>query len=256
MTSKSRNFDVVIPARYQSSRFPGKLLADICGKSMIQRVVEQAQTSSAERVVVAVDDQRLADEVFGTTDATVVFTSPDHASGSDRIAEAVRLLELSDDRIVVNLQGDEPLMPGEIIDQVVAVLQTDEIADIGTVAVVCDSNSSDNDPNQVKLVVDQYQRALYFSRHAIPWRKHPTAEESTKRLCHLGIYAYTVGYLLNRHSKRAVCDLELSEGLEQLRALYHGDTIAVHIADQYEGVGVDTEIDLERATQIIRNSQA
>ncbi len=244
-------FDVVIPARFASARFPAKLLADICGKTMIQRVVECAMSSSAEQVIVAVDDERIADNVRLTTSATVIATSEDHASGTDRIAEAVQKMKLPGERMIVNVQGDEPLMPGELIDQVVTVLQTDSQAVIGTAAVPMNLDIHGNDPNRVKCIIDRHNRALYFSRSVIPYRTKTNQENARTGLHHIGIYAYTVDYLVHKHASRDVCPVEKEEGLEQLRALYHGDTIAVHIDENYRGIGVDTQDDLDLVRSII-----
>ena len=247
-------FDVVIPARYESSRLPGKLLADICGKTMIQRVVERAMTSAAKTVIVAVDDDRIGEHVADKTAATVVSTASDHASGSDRIAEAVSLLDLPGERTIVNVQGDEPLICAELINQVAATLHNDSSASMGTAATPMDLDAHGDDPNRVKCVVDRYSRALYFSRSVIPWAGRSVTGSDLKGLHHIGIYAYTVNYLVHQHASREVCDLEKNEGLEQLRALYYGDTIAVHVTDNYDGIGVDTSEDLDRVRAVIANS--
>ncbi len=254
MTLNIPEFDVVIPARFESSRLPGKLLLEICGKTMIQRVVERAMMSSATQVFVAVDDERIADNVSKTTDAAVVFTSPDHLSGSDRIAEAVQLLSIPSERTIVNVQGDEPLIDPDLIDSVARVLQSDSIAAIGTAARPMDLKKFGSDPNRVKCVIDQNNRALYFSRSAIPATKSSLDNNAKLGLNHIGIYAYTVDYLVNQHARREVSPLENSEGLEQLRALYHGDAIAVHIEQNYQGHGVDTQRDLENMRTIIAQS--
>ncbi len=239
-------FNVVIPARYESSRLPGKLLMDIAGKSMLQRVVERALASAAKNVIVAVDDERLADHVQQVTSATVVTTSPTHTSGTDRIAEAVQLLKWPGQTVIVNLQGDEPQMCSQLISQVAAVLQSNPKASIGTAAVPMDLIANGNDPNRVKCVVDQNNQALYFSRRNIPWGAERKPSGTLSGLHHIGIYAYTVDYLTQQHASREVCTLERTEGLEQLRALYYGDVIAVHITESYQGIGVDTFEDLER----------
>ena len=257
MTVNRPEFDVVIPARFESSRLPGKLLLEICGKTMIQRVVDRAMMSSATQVFVAVDDERIADNVSKTTDAAVVFTSPGHLSGSDRIAEAVQLLGIPAERTIVNVQGDEPLIDPDLIDSVARVLQSDSIAAIGTAARPMDLKKFGSDPNRVKCVIDQNNRALYFSRSVIPATKSSldsNANNVNMGLNHIGIYAYTVDYLVNQHARREVSPLEKAEGLEQLRALYHGDAIAVHIEQNYQGHGVDTQRDLENMRTIIAQS--
>ncbi len=247
-------FTVMIPARYGSSRLPGKLLADICGKSMIQRVIEQAMESAANKVIVAVDDERIADNVTAATSATVISTSPNHASGTDRLAEAAELLRLPADQIIVNLQGDEPLMPPTLINQVAEVLQTNPQASIGTAAVPMDAATDCRDPNRVKCVVDRNNQALYFSRSAIPWNDRNRRAGAAVGLQHIGIYAYTVDYLVQRHARREVCMLEKVERLEQLRALYHGDIIVVHIDEDYRGIGVDTAEELEQVRELIASA--
>lgn len=254
MTASKPEFDVVIPARYESSRLPGKLLCEICGKTMIQRVVERAFMSSAQQVCVAVDDERIADNVSKMTDAVVVFTSPDHMSGSDRIAEAVQLLGVPGSRTIVNVQGDEPLIDPDLIDCVAEVLQADSNASIGTAAKPMDLKAFGSDPNRVKCVVDRNNRALYFSRSAIPSIRDSCARDTALGLAHIGIYAYTADYLVNEHARRESSPLEKAERLEQLRALYHGDTIAVHIDRDYQGHGVDTQRDLEKVREIIAGS--
>ena len=218
---------------------------------MIQRVVERAMMSSAKQVVVAVDDDRIAENVTKTTEATVVLTSRYHSSGSDRIAEAVKLLNISGSRIIVNVQGDEPLISTNLIDCVAQVLYADPLAQISTAAVPIDLRVTGKDPNQVKCVVDQHHRALYFSRSMIPWINSKYEQSSIMGLHHVGIYAYTVDYLVHQHAAREICPLERFEGLEQLRALYYGDTIAVHIDNYYQGIGVDTQQDLEQVRSII-----
>ena len=242
-----KSYDIVIPARYQSTRLPGKPLRDICGKTMIRRVVESAQSSSAERVFVATDDEQIADEVLKTTSAGVCETAASHANGTDRISEAVSKLKLRDDRVVVNVQGDEPLMRGSLIDAVVTALRSSDLAQVATAARSFKSANEWRDATKVKCVVDRAGHAIYFSRAAVPWQA--SDELSALSLHHIGIYAYTAGYL-KMHSGRQHCSLEKKENLEQLRVLYYGDRIAVHIENDYIGFGVDTEEDLARARTI------
>ncbi len=243
-------FDIVIPARYKSSRLPGKLLLDICGQTMIHRVVNGAFTSSAERVIVAVDDERIGDEVTANTEAIVCLTSTHHPSGTDRVAEAVDLLELPKGRIVVNLQGDEPLIRGELIDRVAMKLHECSRAQVATAASPLRSSEDLADRNTVKCVVDKKDNALYFSRSPIPYFSSGKPHSSL-HFQHIGIYAYRAAYL-QLHAKRQVCALEAAESLEQLRVLYHGDRIVVHLEDEYESIGVDTEQDLERVRKLIQ----
>jgi 3-deoxy-manno-octulosonate cytidylyltransferase (CMP-KDO synthetase) len=236
------DFVVVIPSRYASVRLPGKPLRDINGKSMIQHVHERAKESSARQVVVATDDQRIADacEAFA---ATVCMTGDQHRSGSERIAEVCDVMDWSDNTIVVNLQGDEPTMPAELIDQCAALLDDAE-ADIGTLASSIASAEDFANPNVVKTVLDDKGNALYFSRSPIPY------EDFSLSLHHHGIYAYRAG-ILRRLVAAPASELELSERLEQLRALTLGMKIRVAIPSTRPGVGVDTEEDLLAvATQI------
>ena len=236
------NFVVVIPSRYASERLPGKPLRDINGKPMIQHVHERGVESSARQVVVATDDQRIAAacEEFG---ATICMTGDQHRSGSERIAEVCDLMDWKDDMIVVNLQGDEPTMPAELIDQCAALLD-DADADIGTLASPIASAEDFANPNVVKTVLDAKGNALYFSRSAIPY------EDFSLSLHHHGIYAYRAG-VLRRLVAAPASELELTERLEQLRALSLGMKIRVAIPSTRPGVGVDTEEDLQAvATQI------
>lgn len=246
-------FDIVIPARYESSRLNGKLLLDICGKSMIHRVVERAFTSSAERVIVAVDDVRIEREVQRHTNATVCRTSKHHPSGTDRVAEAVTMLQSPPQRIVVNVQGDEPLIVGKLIDRVAFKLSEAQWAQVATAAKPLSQMEDLMNPNTVKCVVDKNGNALYFSRSQIPW----TASENptlSAYLQHIGIYAFRTSYLV-QHAKRKVCSLETTEKLEQLRVLYNGDQIAVCVDESYEAIGVDTQQDLERVRKIVQQQE-
>ena len=243
-------FDIVIPARYHSERLPGKLLEDICGRSMINRVIDRAKTSSAERIVVAFDDDRIRREVEAGTDAIACPTSPDHPSGTDRVAEAVEALNLSDDRIVVNVQGDEPMIPGSLIDRVAETLHRSDKANVATAAKPIENERQLYDPNVVKCVTDSNGYALYFSRAAIPWS---SMQMPGQALHHIGIYAYRAGYLL-QHAKRDYCLLEQTERLEQLRVLYNGDRIAVLKVEQFDSIGVDTLEDLERVRMLLADS--
>lgn len=235
-----KDFVVVIPARFASVRLPGKPLRDINGKPMIQHVYERGVASSAAEVVIATDDQRIADvaTAFG---AKVCMTGLQHRSGSERIAEVAELLGWSDDRIVVNLQGDEPTMPPQLIDQCAALLD-DPNADIATLASPIASQRRFESPNVVKVVLDDANNAMYFSRAAIPHRGVAHA------LHHHGIYAYRCG-VLRRLVAAPPSDLELSERLEQLRALALGMTIRVATPLVRPGIGVDTEEDLLAAAR-------
>jgi len=236
------NFVVVIPARYASERLPGKPLRDINGKPMIQHVVERGLESSARDVVVATDDQRIADtcEAF---DATVCMTGNQHRSGSERIAEVCDIMDWPDDTIIVNLQGDEPTMPAQLIDQCARLL-IDSDADIGTLASTIAGLADFENPNVVKVVVDDAGNALYFSRSPIPHG------DASLGLHHHGIYAYRAG-VLRRLVAAPAGKLEMAERLEQLRALSLGMTIRVAIPELRPGAGVDTESDLQEVATLL-----
>lgn len=238
-------FAVVIPSRYASIRLPGKPLIHIGGKPMIQHVWERGVESGASEVVVATDDERIAEaaEGFG---ATVCMTSADHASGTDRIAEVSDIMDWGDEKIVVNLQGDEPSMPASLINQCAGLLN-DNAADIATLASPFLSDADFENPNCVKVVCDSNQHALYFSRAAIPFaRGGSTANAREAALHHHGIYAYRCG-VLRAFVAAEPSALEANEQLEQLRALSLGMTIAVGVPTTRPGVGVDVEADIAKA---------
>ncbi|MDH3688155.1 MAG: 3-deoxy-manno-octulosonate cytidylyltransferase [Gammaproteobacteria bacterium] len=248
-------FDVIIPARFQSTRLPGKPLVDLCGKPLIQWVYECAQQSRASMVVVATDDERVcgAVESFG---GSVCMTAPTHPSGTDRIAEAISTLDIPADRVVVNLQGDEPQMPGELINQVVDALEGSARASIGTACHTIDNTADLLDPNVVKVIRDQQGYALYFTRAPAPWLQR--CEDGTQdfeavprsAFRHIGLYAYRAGYV-SQFARRPPCELETIERLEQLRTLWHGERIIVCEASEMPGPGIDTPQDLERARQYL-----
>ncbi len=242
------DYDIIIPARYESARLPGKPLADILGKTMIRRVVERAQNSRAHRVIVATDDERIAREVSDTTTAQICETSASHLNGTDRIAEVVETLQLADDRVIVNVQGDEPLISASLIEGVADSLILSKIASMSTAARKFQSMHEWRDSTKVKCIVNSAGHAIYFSRAAVPWQASDVADSAS--LHHIGIYAYTAGYL-KMHSSRPPCELERCEQLEQLRVLFYGDSIAVRIDNEYSGFGVDTEDDLRRVRQIL-----
>jgi 3-deoxy-manno-octulosonate cytidylyltransferase (CMP-KDO synthetase) len=249
------SFTVVIPARFGSSRLPGKPLLDIGGKPMVQHVFERACASGAERVVIATDDSRIVDaaRAFG---AAVVMTSAAHVSGTDRIEEVCQQLDLSPTAIVVNVQGDEPLIPAAVIDQVAANLARHDQAGIATLCEPVTTAADLFNPNIVKVIADRHGYALYFSRAPIPWDRDayaagsPPAEESVDARRHLGIYAYRVSFL-RKFVSWPPAPMELAESLEQLRAMYHGTRI--HVADALVQVppGVDTEADLALVRQVL-----
>lgn len=251
----STAFTVVIPARYASTRLPGKPLQDIAGKPMVQHVWEQAKKSAAERVVVATDDARIVEacQAFG---AEVVLTRVDHNSGTDRLAEVATHLGLAADAIVVNVQGDEPLIPPLIIDQVAANLARNPQAAIATLAEPIEVVQALFNPNVVKVITDQNGLALTFSRAPLPWARDAFAQDRDTLPSgipyrrHIGIYAYRAGFLHDFVSW-GPCWLEEGESLEQLRALWHG--VRIHVADALEAppTGVDTAEDLERVRRLL-----
>ncbi len=244
-------YSIVIPARYASSRLPGKPLLEIAGKTMIQRVYEQACKASASRVVVATDDQRIAD-VCEAFDAEVVMTSADHPSGTDRLEEVVRKLELDEEEIVVNVQGDEPLIPPKLIDQVAVNLESNPESSMATLCERIHDVDQVLNPNIVKVVFDRFGKANYFSRAPIPWAREafgksfdPHLPPRAEYYRHIGLYAYRVE-LLKRFVVWPPSMTEQVEKLEQLRVLSNGESIHITLALQALPGGVDTAEDLER----------
>lgn len=244
---------LVIPARYASTRLPGKPLRDLAGKPMIQHVYERAQEASAEvgfeAIIVATDDERIKDacENFG---AEVCMTSSEHETGSDRLAEVVALKQWADDTIIVNLQGDEPLTPITSLEQVAINLANNPESAIATLSTPIKTEAEYNDPNVVKVVTDKQGLALYFSRSPIPMQRDERIEVSQFAQRHIGIYAYRASYLKSFASMHA-CQIENLEKLEQLRAMWHGARIHVEVAEQVPGHGVDTEEDLKAVEKIL-----
>ncbi len=242
-------FKVVIPARLGSTRLPRKVLRQIAGKPLVQYVWEAARSSGAEQVVIATDDPEVADAVrrFG---AEVCLTAATHQSGTDRVNEVARGAGWARDSIVVNLQGDEPLMPPSLVREAAQLLVDDATADIATLAHPLHVAEDWLNPNVVKLVMDRRGYALYFSRAPIPWRRDPaTTQDAAAHMPaglayrHIGLYAYRVGSLA-QFSELPAAELEQCEALEQLRALTHGFRIRVGITDNPPPRGVDTEEDL------------
>ena len=236
-------FSVIIPARYASTRFPGKPLVDLAGKPMVVRVCERAAQSGASGVHVATDDERIASAVKAHG-FKVVMTRADHASGTDRLAEAATQLGLGDQHIVVNVQGDEPLIEPELIGQLAERLGS---ADMATACHAIHDVASLANPNVVKVVMDATGHALYFSRSRIPYPR----EGEAPCFRHAGIYAYRVGFL-RRYAALAPAPLERTEALEQLRALWHGHRIAVVVSETDIPPGVDTPQDLEAVRRMVR----
>lgn len=242
-------FTVLIPARLGSTRLPGKPLADIAGLPMIVRVAQNAARSSAARVIVAADDASIviACEAHGVG---VLLTRNDHPTGSDRLAEACDVLGLDSTDVVVNVQGDEPLLEPSLIDSCAALLARHTDCVMSTAAHAIDDADDLDNPNVVKVVLDAAGRALYFSRAPIPWWRDARAGGKTlisspPPLRHIGLYAYQAGFL-RRFPKLAVSPLETIEALEQLRVLWHGERIAVEVTDARPGPGIDTPEDLAR----------
>ena len=237
-------FVVIIPARYASSRFPGKPLADIGGKPMVVRVCERAAKSGAAAVHVATDDERIATAVRAHGHQAIM-TRADHPSGTDRLAEAARKLKLSEKQIVVNVQGDEPLIAPRLIAQVARILERKRDAAVSTACHAIHDAESLANPNVVKVVLDAEGYALYFSRAQIPYPREPGA------VCyrHAGIYGYRVSFL-KRYSRLKASPLEKAEALEQLRVLWHGHRIAVAVSETEIPPGVDTPQDLDAVRRI------
>ncbi|MFZ2391498.1 3-deoxy-manno-octulosonate cytidylyltransferase [Rhodoferax sp.] len=243
-------FTVLIPARLASSRLPDKPLADIAGVPMVVRVAQQARRSGAQRVVVAGDSFEIvaACQAHGIE---AVLTRTEHPSGSDRLAEACDLLGLPDDSLVVNVQGDEPLMDPELVTDVAHLLIRRPQAAMSTAAHTIDSLTDFHNPNVVKVVLDAQHMALYFSRAPIAYpRDTPDQLPNPAPLRHIGIYGYRVSFL-RLFPQLAPAPLERTESLEQLRALWHGHRIAVHITAHAPGPGVDTPDDLERVRRLL-----
>lgn len=254
--NKENEFRVVIPARYGSSRLPGKPLKLIAGKTMVEHVCLRAQESGAQTVIVATDDKRVADAVseFG---GDVVMTSTEHLSGTDRLAEVAQIKGWSSSDVIVNLQGDEPLMDPALVRLVADDLCSHADAGIATLATPITQREDVFNPNIVKVVISKSGRAIYFSRAPIPWVRGDYDGPETSALAashsafrHLGIYAYRVN-VLNRITSLPACEIEKTESLEQLRALWNGIDIQVSIIDSAPTHGVDTEADLARVIGVM-----
>ncbi|HCH5063065.1 TPA: 3-deoxy-manno-octulosonate cytidylyltransferase [Vibrio parahaemolyticus] len=246
------SFTVVIPARYSSSRLPGKPLADIGGKPMVQWVYEQAMQAGADDVIIATDDERVsaAVEQFG---GKVCMTSPNHESGTERLAEVVEKMAIPAEHIIVNVQGDEPLVPPVIIRQVADNLAASD-APMATLAVEIESEDEVFNPNAVKVVADTRGYAMYFSRATIPWDRDNFAKQDkaivNPLMRHIGIYAYRAGFI-NTYVNWVPSALEQIECLEQLRVLWYGEKIHVAVAKEAPAAGVDTPEDLEAVRAIV-----
>jgi 3-deoxy-manno-octulosonate cytidylyltransferase (CMP-KDO synthetase) len=243
-------FTVLIPARLASTRLPDKPLADIAGLPMVVRVAQRARASAAARVVVAADDERIV-AACSAHGVEALLTRKDHASGSDRLAEACIRLQLADDAIVVNVQGDEPLIDPALIDAVAGTLAARPDAAMSTAVHAIDSVADFLNPNVVKAVLDAKGNALYFSRAPVPWWRDGFAQDDTHALPpvaplrHIGIYGYRAAFV-RQFPTLSPAPVEAIEALEQLRAMWHGYRIAVHVSDSAPGPGVDTPEDLTR----------
>jgi 3-deoxy-manno-octulosonate cytidylyltransferase (CMP-KDO synthetase) len=253
------SFSVVIPARYASTRLPGKALLDIAGKPMVVHVAERARRSGAQEVWIATDDRRILDTVE-QHGCRALMTRATHASGTDRIAEVAAQLGWADDRIVVNVQGDEPRIAPELIQEVAAILDGHAAASMSTACHPIHNARDLFDPNCVKVVLDHAGDALYFSRATIPWARDAFANDRTAVPAdlpvfrHIGIYGFRCGFL-KRYTSLPVPAIERFEALEQLRALWHGYRINVAITDRAPEAGVDTPEDLETVRRLFALNQ-
>ena len=247
-------FTVLIPARYASTRLPGKPLADIAGKPMVVRVAERSRASGAARVVVATDDERVL-RACEAHRVEALMTRDDHPTGTDRLAEAAAALALPPEAIVVNVQGDEPLLAASLIERMATLLARHGDASIATACHAIDDPSEAFNPNVVKVVRDAHGYALYFSRATIPWARDAFASgrgelpPGLPLYRHYGLYAYRVAFL-ERYPTLPPAPIERFEALEQLRALWHGHRIVVDVTDGTPAPGVDTPEDLERVRAI------
>lgn len=250
------SFSIIIPARLASTRLPNKPLADIHGLPMIVRVARRAAQSKARQVVVATDSTQVQ-EACRANDIHAILTRAEHVSGSDRLAEACEILGLDGAELVVNVQGDEPLIEPTLIEACAALLQTRPDCVMSTVAHAIDTDADFTNPNVVKVVLDAAGRAIYFSRAPIPWWRDGSVDGAAQlqrgaALRHVGLYAYQAGFL-RRFPSLTASPLEQIESLEQLRVLWHGERIAVHVSKTAPGPGVDTLEDLERVRKLMAN---
>ncbi len=247
-------FNIIIPARYNSSRLPGKALVDIAGKPMVQHVYERAQESNADNVIIATDDSRI-EAVARDFGADVCMTKSEHPSGTDRLAEVIEQRDVDGDAIIINVQGDEPCLPASLINQVANDLEQHPEADMATLYRQITDAEAIFDANAVKVVMDKNGYALYFSRAPIPWlRDHFNTEndlpESLPHYRHIGLYGYRA-HFLKGYSQLTPSALEKHESLEQLRALYNGKKIHMTAALIDPGHGVDTEADLLKVRDLL-----
>jgi len=247
--NQTPDFLVVIPARLGSTRLPRKPLADIGGKPMVVHVAERAKKSLAQSVVVATDSAEI-EAACNAHRIECLLTSPDHPTGTDRLAQVAQLLKLPASTLIVNVQGDEPLIPPELINQVAQTLASNTQCAISTIAVPINDPAEIENPNVVKVVLNRAGEALYFSRAPIPFVRDAQSAKKIAHLRHLGIYAYRADFL-QAYTKLEPAPSEQAEALEQLRALWNGYRIAVHIALETPPAGVDTPEDLERVRRLL-----
>jgi len=249
------SFRIVIPARFASTRLPSKPLRDICGKPMIEHVIERAKQSNAEEVIVATDSQEIADAI-SHLDVRVCMTHENHQSGTERLSEVIEQLGFDDDQILVNLQGDEPMMPPVCLNQVGQALEEDAAVKMATLCTPLTDIKELFDPHAVKVVRDINDFALYFTRAAVPWsrdcfnekpREMPQGQEYQR---HIGLYGYRAGFI-KQYLEWESSDIEKTESLEQLRVLYYGERIKVITAEIAPGPGVDTIEDLNRVCELL-----
>ena len=256
--SVSVRFKVVIPARYASTRLPGKPLLPIAGRPMIAHVCDRAREADADEIVVATDDERIYQAV-SALDIKAVMTRADHQSGTERIAEVAEQMGWAGDEIIVNLQGDEPLIAPDYLRSAAAILASHQRAGIATLAAEIRDSEEIFNPNAVKVVLNRHGSAMYFSRAPIPWDRDGFAGGKRRHsgkmpyYRHIGMYAYTVDFL-RRYCSWEASDLEKTESLEQLRILWHDEAIAVGIVDKIPAAGVDTPEDLLRVEQFFSSS--
>jgi len=257
MAARQSNYHIVIPARYASERLPGKVLLDLVGKPLLQHVWQRANESAAQSVLIATDDERIvaAATAFG---AQVLLTRSDHRSGSDRIAECADQLDWPDDQLVVNLQGDEPLMPASCLDQVAALLEQRPDCDVASLYWPITDAVEVLNPNTVKVVTTLDGRALYFSRSPIPFERgyadvNAALAAGQRWRRHLGLYAYRLS-ALRRFTAMRPAPLELAESLEQLRIMEHGGRIAMARANEFIPAGIDTREDLDRVREFMQSN--
>ena len=251
MIFKVVDFKIVIPARYASARLPGKPLLDIAGKPMVVRVAEQAAKSGASEIIIATDFEKIV-QVAAEHHIKAVMTRLDHASGTDRIAEVAQILGWADDEIVVNVQGDEPLIDPELIKEVAQHLANSRDAVMATACHAIHDEASMINPNIVKVVMDANGNALYFSRAPIPYPRDDVYKQNIQAHRHIGIYAYRVGFL-KQYANLAVTELEKIESLEQLRVLHHGYKIGVTVTQNAPASGVDTQADLDYVRSVFKD---